>query len=166
MLLRSLQRRAIVGALAGCIATTTPALAGPAVVGSKAPAFELESLTGQPVNSKAFAGRALFVNVFATWCPPCRLEMPLIARTLPHYAKSVAFLAVDAQEASEIVKPFLARVGVRSAVAIDRGQFAATFGATSIPESIFIDRHGTVRAIVHGPIDRATLHGNLALIAR
>ncbi len=166
MLLRSPQRRAVAVALAASISTMSTAFARPAAVGAKAPAFELESLTGQPVNSSAFAGRALYVNVFATWCPPCRSEMPLIARTLPRYAKLVAFLAVDAQEASEIVKPFLARVGIRSQVAIDRGQFAATFGATSIPESVFIDRHGTVRAIVHGPIDQATLRKDLALIAR
>lgn len=163
MIARSLRCFAIAAGIAACSGSL--ALAAPATVGVRAPPFELESLTGKPVPSSQFRGRALYINLFASWCPPCRLEMPLIVRTLPRYAKRVNFLAVDAQEPSAIIRPYLAQARVRAQVAIDHGQFAASYGARSIPESVFIDRHGVVRAIVHGPIDKATLQKYLALIA-
>ncbi len=155
--------RAALAALA-FLSLASVASAGPATVGRKVPPFELESLTGDPISSTDFEGKPLYANVFATWCGPCRSEMPLISRTLPHYRGRVAFLAVDAQESSSVIAPYLKSVGVKARVAIDGGQFVATFGASSIPESIFIDRRGIVRAIVHGPIDVVTLKKDLALI--
>jgi len=135
-------------------------------VGKRAPNFELDGLDGQTFRLKAFAGRPLFVNVFATWCPPCRLEMPLVERTLRRYRNRIAFLAVDAQEPSTVIRPYLRSVGVHARVGVDSGQLVASYGARSIPESVFIDRDGIVRAIVRGPIDSETLVRDLALIAR
>lgn len=148
------------------VAPAAPALAASrsAAVGAPAPAFALEGLDAETIASPSFAGKPLFVNVFATWCPPCRMEMPLISRVSKRYANRIAFLAVDEQESASIVRPYLKSVGVAASVAIDQGQFEASFGASPIPDSFFIDKRGVVRAIVRGPVDEATLLRDLALI--
>jgi len=152
----------LLGALLGSGVPT--AAAQPASVGKKAPPFLLEKFDGDSLTLADFAGKPLFINLFATWCPPCRMEMPLIARTSKSYAGRVAFLQVDEQESPSIVAPYLEKIGVKALVAIDQGPFEANYGATAVPESVFIDRHGIVRAIVHGPVDEETLKKDLALI--
>ncbi len=148
------------------LASAAPAFAATrsAAVGAPAPAFLLDGLDAASVGSASFKGKPLFVNVFATWCPPCRMEMPLISRVSKKYADRIAFLAIDEQESASVVRPYLTGVGVRARVAIDQGQFEASFGASPIPDSFFIDKRGIVRAIVRGPIDEATLLKDLALI--
>jgi len=138
--------------------------AQPASVGKKAPPFLLEKFDGDSLTLADFTGKPLFINLFATWCPPCRMEMPLIAQTSKAYAGRVSFLQVDEQESPSIVAPYLKSIGVKALVAIDQGPFEANYGAAAVPESVFIDRRGVVRAIVHGPIDAEMLKKDLALI--
>ncbi|MDQ6825313.1 MAG: redoxin domain-containing protein, partial [Candidatus Eremiobacteraeota bacterium] len=71
----------------------TPALAGPmASVGKTAPAFAVTDVNGKKVLLRQFAGHPVFLNFFATWCPPCKLELPEIVKRYPQYKDRVIFL--------------------------------------------------------------------------
>jgi len=136
-----------------------------ASVAQGAPPFVLETPAGSELTLRSFAGRPLVLNVFASWCPPCREELPRIVSAARRSGTRVAFLGVDEQEAEGMATSFAREMRVPYPIAVDHGQFAASYGARSLPETIFVDAHGTVRAIVHGAIPAATLERNLALIA-
>lgn len=128
----------------------------PARAGEPAPAFLLDTLDGGMLSSAAIAGRVTYINVFATWCPPCQGEIPRLVRA-SRLHPNVRFIFIDEQESPSAVKRFVQRYGIRGTVAIDQGQFAATYGALPIPESIFIDERGIVRLLYRGPIPQALL---------
>jgi cytochrome c biogenesis protein CcmG/thiol:disulfide interchange protein DsbE len=136
-----------------------------AVVGKPAPAFLLEDLTGAPLSARMLRGKPLYINVFATWCPPCRAELPEIARTYTRFHDRVTFLGVDEQEPAGKIEPFTRQMGIHYKIAIDQGQMEASYRAHSVPTSVFIDRHGIVRALYRGAIPANLLEKYLQLIA-
>ncbi len=159
--------RKFAGAAAVALLLSAPANAtGVAAVGQTAPAFRLADFAGKPLTLHNFRGRPVFINVFASWCPPCRGEIPSIVAAAVKYASRVDFLGVDAQEPAGTARRFAKQLHIGYRVGIDRGQMAVSYGAASLPESVFIDRGGVIRAIVHGTIGSAVLERNLALIAR
>jgi peroxiredoxin len=149
--------------------------------GAQAPTFRLEGFDGSTVTLARFAGRPLYINVFASWCPPwrgpvpprgagphphgCRAGSPLIGAPQQRFGGRVAFLAVSTQEAAAPARRFASEMHATFPVAIDRGRMGIAYGAVSLPDSFFIDRHGVVRAVVHGPVDRVTLERDLTEIA-
>ncbi|MDQ2858306.1 MAG: TlpA family protein disulfide reductase [Candidatus Eremiobacteraeota bacterium] len=159
--------RAIVasGALSFAGISAAPAGTLVATVGKPAPAFALEDLLGAPLTSWMLRGKPLFINVFATWCAPCRLEVPQIVQSHAEFASRIQYLGVDEQEPAGTIRPFARRMGMRYTLAIDEGQMEASYRAHSVPTSIFIDRRGIVRAIYRGPIPAQELRKNLTLVA-
>jgi cytochrome c biogenesis protein CcmG, thiol:disulfide interchange protein DsbE len=161
-------------ALLGIVALCATALAGarsPADgqdtsprVGSKAPAFLVDTLDGHSITSN-FHGQPAYINVFATWCSPCRREFPAILQQARQYRDRIAFLFVDERESASTVKDFAVQFGVGTPVAVDPGEFAATFGVQGLPESIFIDRRGIVQYIYRGTIPDAVLAAELSQLA-
>ena len=133
-------------------------------VGESAPAFLINTLDGASITSD-FQGRPAFINVFATWCPPCRRELPAIVEQSKQYRDKIVFVFVDEQEPAAVVKQFVASFGLSTPVAVDRGQFAATFDVGGLPWSIFIDRHGIVRYIYRGGIPAKILGNQLSTLA-
>jgi thiol-disulfide isomerase/thioredoxin len=152
---------------AGASPATAPAQTAPlvATVGKPAPAFVLEDLNGAPLSAKMLRGKPLYLNVFATWCPPCRTELPEIVRSYQRFKGRVAFLGVDEQESAGKVRTFMQAMGIRYTVAVDQGQMEASYRAHSVPTSVFIDRHGIVRLLYRGPIPDTLLQQYLQLIA-
>jgi cytochrome c biogenesis protein CcmG/thiol:disulfide interchange protein DsbE len=147
-------------------AARSPALSRDAVaqVGQSAPAFALDTLDGGAMTAN-FNGRPAYINVFATWCMPCRGEMPAILEQTKEYRDKIVFLFVDEQEPAATVARFARKFGVADPVAVDRGQFAATFAVGGLPESIFIDRQGIVRYIYRGLIPPDVLVSELSKLA-
>ncbi len=133
--------------------------------GSAAPAFLLDNPAGDPFTVASFAGKPLVLNVFASWCPPCLVELPTIIASARANRGSIAFLGVDEQEPLTIGKAFAREMRIPYPVAFDHGQFAATYGANSLPETVFVDRRGRIAAIVHGAMTPRELATNLAKIA-
>lgn len=132
------------------------AFAAVARVNQPAPLFLLDTLDGKTLSHADIAGQRTYINVFATWCPPCRSEIPrLVQAARQHH--NVRFIFVDEQESPSAVKRFARQFGIRSEIAIDQGQFATTYGAMPIPESIFIDERGVVRMLYRGPIPQDRL---------
>ncbi len=135
-----------------------------AAMGKPAPAFMVDALDGSTITAD-FHGQPAYINVFATWCPPCRGEIPRIVRAAKEYHGRVNVVFVDEQESPGRVQSFARAFGISSRVAIDQGQFAATYGLGSIPLSVFIDRHGIVRFIYRGPIPEPVLEHDLSILA-
>ncbi|MBV8164626.1 MAG: TlpA family protein disulfide reductase [Candidatus Eremiobacteraeota bacterium] len=137
-----------------------------AQIGKAAPAFSYTALDGKRQTSAQFRGRPMFVNFFATWCPPCKLELPNIVKDYPAYRGRVIFLGLDQEESPELVRPFLKQYEIQYQIGIDEGQVGADYGVAAIPQSVFIDRHGVVRAIWRGYMPPKILSQNLALITK
>ncbi|HTV72932.1 MAG TPA: redoxin family protein [Candidatus Acidoferrales bacterium] len=136
----------VAGVPAGSRAQTL-ALTGP-TVGRTAPAFSLTTLTGTHVTLSAYAGKTLVINVWATWCPPCREETPdLVASYRKLHGAAVAFLGVDSTEEAPIVRAFVAAKGVPYAEAIDVDKgFERAYDIQYFPTTLVIDAHGILRA--------------------
>ncbi len=133
-------------------------------VGQTAPAFALDTLDGGAMTAN-FNGRPAYINVFATWCTPCRGELPAILEQTKQYRDKIVFLFVDEQEPAATVQRFAHKFGVADPVAVDRGPFAAAFAVGGLPESIFIDRQGIVRYIYRGLIPPDVLTNELSKLA-
>ena len=108
--------------------------------------FELQDLQGNLVRLSSFQGKVVFLNFWATWCGPCREEMPSM-QVLYEELQNEGFevVAVDLQESQKAVQAFVEKMGLSFTVLIDKtGQVGSAYGASSIPISYFIDRSGLV----------------------
>lgn len=130
-------------------------------IGQTAPSFLIATLDGGPVTGD-FHGKPAYIDVFATWCPPCRSELPAILSEAREYRDRIAFLLVDEQESAASVKTFASTLDGLAPVAVDRGEFAAAFDVGGLPWNIFIDRHGIVRYVYRGRIPAGVLSDQLA----
>jgi peroxiredoxin len=138
---------------------------GRAHVGSPAPQVDLETLDGKRVTFADYRGRPVWVNFFATWCPPCKEELPEIERRYQRaHAGGLVVLGVDQQETPRLIKPFAARFGLRYPVLIDSGQGAISYNLIALPTSVFIDRGGVVRFIQIGEMTPMLMDAALAKI--
>ena len=158
---RALLGIAALGALA--LAAARPlAVRGDALqVGQNAPSFLVASLDGDSITGN-FHGLPAYINVFATWCSPCRRELPSIVNEARQYRDRIAFLFVDEQESAGALKSLALKLGGVAPIALDRGQFAATFDVDGLHWNIFIDRHGVVQYIYRGGIPAQILSEQLA----
>jgi cytochrome c biogenesis protein CcmG, thiol:disulfide interchange protein DsbE len=130
-------------------------------IGQTAPAFLVATLDGQSI-SQNFHGLPAYIDVFATWCPPCRRELPSVVDKAKQYRDRIAFLLVDEQESPALVKSFAPSLDGVAPIVVDRGQFAATFDVDGLPWNIFIDRHGVVQYIYRGRIPPDVLADQLS----
>ena len=154
MIARTLHSAALSTAIGAAMMLTSPAaargaqiLTGPQI-GQPAPDFALTTLDGKSVHLADFRGKTLVLNIWATWCPPCRLETPgLIASYHALSGPGVAFLGVDDTEQAPIVRAFVAAKGVPYPIALDRDQrFSKAYDIRYFPTTYIIDPQGIVRA--------------------
>jgi peroxiredoxin/tetratricopeptide (TPR) repeat protein len=123
------------------------ALTGPQV-GQPAPDFSVRTLDGRTLSLAAFRGKTLVLNVWATWCPPCREETPdLLKAYAALQSPTVAFLGIDDTEQAPIVRAFVAAKSVPYPQAIDANQsFSNAYDIRYFPTTFVIDPQGIVRA--------------------
>ena len=122
------------------------------MVGRPAPAYALARLGGgAPIDSEELSGRAYMVNLFASWCTPCRAEHPQL---MALRARGVEIIGVAYKDEAADTARFIAELGDPfSAIGMDpQGRLGLEFGATGAPESYVIGPDGTVRAAYRGPL--------------
>lgn len=133
-------------------------------VGRRAPDFTLESLEGEPVSLSSFQGRPVVINFWASWCPPCREEMPHLQAAVEADPELVV-LAVDAthtERRAEDVVAFVEHHGLTFPVALDPdGAVNELYLVRALPTSYFVDRSGIIRARYLGALTPRTLEENL-----
>ncbi len=123
-------------------------------VGQALPALNFVDLDGVTKPLTFAPGRVTFVNVFATWCPPCKAETPdLVAFAARGTAKGIDVIGIDQEETAAQVRAYAARYGIRYSIVIDRGRETKdVLGARIIPRTIVVDGKGIVRAVISGPM--------------
>ncbi|HEY41223.1 MAG TPA: TlpA family protein disulfide reductase [Dehalococcoidia bacterium] len=144
--------------LAGCGLAPAPE------VGYPAPDFTLTDLDGNTVRLRDLRGNVVFLNFWATWCPPCRAEMPAMEGLYQEYKnRDVVIIGVDLLEYWSNVEYFVEVNGYSWTFVIDTdGQVAMDYMVTGIPSSFFIDKDGIIRALQVGPMSRFTMEAKLA----
>lgn len=132
----------------------------------EAPVLEGEDLEGAPVTSADFAGKTLVVNVWGSWCPPCRTEAPVLEAVSKKYAdRGVQFLGLNVRDQTAAARAFEQRIGTSYPSIVDtdgRQQlgFSDSLPSQAIPTTWVIDAKGRVAARVLDPELRAsTLSG-------
>ena len=128
-------------------------------VGFPAPNFTFPNLNGQQVSLSDHRGKVVLVNIWATWCAPCRQEMPSMQKLYERFkGENLKILAVSIDSTGrEAVAPFVQRLNLTFPVLLDpKGDIGPLYGATGVPESIIIDKEGTVVEKIIGPIDWST----------
>ncbi|HLF49851.1 MAG: TlpA family protein disulfide reductase [Candidatus Rokubacteria bacterium] len=118
--------------------------------------FNVAALEGGKVRLADLKGKVVFLNLWATWCPPCKEEMPAMERLWQRYkAQGLVVIALSMDSAgAKVVKPFIDQAKYTYRVALDpKMEIAQLYGAHSIPSTFIIDRSGMLRAIALGPRD-------------
>jgi len=142
---------------AGSAASTTSRAAAPAI-GYPAPDFALTTLSGEEFKLSALRGTPVVLNFWATWCPPCRAELPELRTASERYAGQVAIVGVNQAETAATVAKSAPDLGLTFPIPLDQaGAVSRVYGVRSLPTTFFIDRDGVVRQIQNGPLTEAIL---------
>ncbi len=117
--------------------------------------FRAAALQEGSVGLADYRGEVVLLNFWATWCPPCRDEMPAMERLFQRYRhRGFAVVAVSLDANAALVPPFLRKYGLTFPVAHDpRMAVAERYGVRALPATFLIDRTGEVRAVAFGPRD-------------
>ncbi|KGX83171.1 TlpA family protein disulfide reductase [Pontibacillus marinus] len=119
-------------------------------VGEAMPDVELKTLDGETVQLSDFKGEKIFLNFWATWCPPCRVEMPEMQEFHEKYGDDVKIIAINAtgtEKGVEKVKQFVEENGYTFTILLDPKLKANTqFRATALPTTYFIGSNGLIQA--------------------
>lgn len=130
-------------------------------IGRIAPDFSLKGTDGRTVNLKSVIGKnkVTILNFWATWCPPCRAEIPeFIEFAKENKSEKMALVAVNIQEDLNKVKEFASSAGMNFPVLLDLdGKVAQTYQIYAIPTTFFIDSSGTIREKVEGSLSQSRL---------
>jgi peroxiredoxin len=126
-------------------------------VGEAMPELTFE-LDGKPVKLSDYRGKMVVLNFWATWCSPCRVEMPdfeALSRSRP----DVVFIGINQQENEPPVRKFAAELGVSFPLLLDRtGDIAASFGVlNNLPTTFFVDAGGVVQKSQIGALTRSQM---------
>jgi cytochrome c biogenesis protein CcmG/thiol:disulfide interchange protein DsbE len=139
-------------------------LAAPLDPGASAPAWKLQDLDGKTVQLSDFKGKVLVLDFWATWCPPCRAEIPgFIALQNEFRDKGVVVVGVSLdQGGTGVVSSFAKAQGMNYPVVMGTDDVAAQYGdIQAIPTTFVIDRSGKVVAKHEGETDQATFEGEI-----
>lgn len=139
------------------------AASGPARVGKPLADFSLQTLDGRTVQLSDYRGRTVLINVWATWCPPCRREMPdLHALYLRYQPSGVELLALNAGESPDLVEEYIQQSGFTFPVLLDPGtEVLNQLGIHDYPTTILVDPQGVVQVLHIGLLTPAAMDTEL-----
>lgn len=125
-------------------------------VGNPAPDFTLPTLEGNPVRLSNYGGKVVFLNFWATWCPPCRQEMPSMESLYQRLkGRDFQMLAVSIDtKGADRVQSFVATYGLTFSVLLDSNKKVyRLYGLTGVPETFIINKKGDILLKIIGPRD-------------
>lgn len=124
-------------------------------VGNTAPDFTLQTLAGEEARLSDFRGKPVFVNFWATWCPPCRAEMPDMQEL--YGAMDIEILAVNltnTEKSEEDVSTFVEDMGLTFPVLMDpKGDVSSEYNVKAYPTSYLVDAEGKITYIAYGAMN-------------
>ena len=146
--------------LAGCTAPPQARLGG------AAPDFTLPSIDGTPVRLSELKGKPVFINFWATWCVPCREEMPLMREVYEqNREKGLVILAVDMEEDASLVRRWVEQGGYTFTFLLDSdGELIKRYNVTAAPTSYFVGPDGLIRDVKLGALSRSDMQAKVEKI--
>jgi peroxiredoxin len=116
------------------------------LIGTKAPDFQLKDMAARTVSLSSFKGKVVLVSFWATWCPPCRAEMPALNKLYKGYRdKGLVVVAVSTDRKVEYVKDYLGKYPVDFPVLMDSDvKVSRQYGVFSMPTSFLLDKNGII----------------------
>jgi cytochrome c biogenesis protein CcmG/thiol:disulfide interchange protein DsbE len=144
------------------------ACSGPpqARLGSAAPDFTLQSIDGTSVRLSDFKGKPILINFWATWCVPCREEMPLLQATYEQYREQgLVILAVDMEEDASLVRRWVEQGGYTFTFLLDSdGELLKRYNVTAAPTSYFLSPEGVIKDLKLGALSRGDLQSKVEAV--
>lgn len=136
------------------------------LIGHRLPSFSATTLEGETFSSEQLAGRAAIINVWASWCPPCVDEHPVLLDTATRHGDDLTIVGILYQDTADGARSFLARYGDGGWPNLldTTGQIAIDLGVTGPPESFFVDAEGVVRARHVGPLTADVMTAQLTAL--
>jgi peroxiredoxin len=142
----------------------TDGLAAQAQVGKTAPDFTLKDINGKMVKLSDFRGKAVVLNFWATWCPPCKIEIPWFEDLQQRYGSQgleVVGVALDDSSDAEIAK-FAQDMKMNYPVLLGKEETSDLYGGVeALPTTFYIDRNGKIISSVPGLVDRKEIEDNV-----
>ena len=130
-----------------------------------APDFTMLDMDGNEVTLASFFGKPIVLNFWASWCGPCKMEMPDIQKFYEEYGEDIHFLLVSVDDSLDTAKAFIAENGYTFPVYFDASSMGAyTYGASSIPLTFFIDAEGNLTAYYMGAMSEGILQQGVDMI--
>lgn len=137
-------------------------------IGRPAPDFEVQGLDGATLRLSDFRGRPVWINFFATWCPPCRAETPDLQAAYEDAQRrgtGLALLAIDMGEDAPTVRRYVQKLGMTYTVGLDTSfEISADYRVRGLPTHLFIDRDGVVQDIKVSILSPEVIRRQLAQI--
>lgn len=158
--------------VAGCgvvLAAVQALAAAPPHTGAPAPAFTLPLVVNGSgtVSLTSLKGHAVYLNFFASWCEPCKQEVPYIGKLSKQYARdNVIVVGIDELESADKAKQFAARYNLPYRVALDdSGDVGGAYGLIGLPLHVFIGSDGKVAAYRVGEMSETQINAELNALA-
>jgi thiol-disulfide isomerase/thioredoxin len=150
----------------GCHASEKPPSTSGLFVGRAAPDFKFRNADGQNTQLSALKGRVVLIDFWATWCGPCRVEIPAIERLAKHFAKKdVVVLGIDTEEDEDAVRRFVAATKINYPIILtkDDPAVARGYAVRALPTAVVIDKDGIVAAyrVGENPATEAALYDEI-----
>ncbi|MEM8546773.1 MAG: TlpA disulfide reductase family protein [Pseudomonadota bacterium] len=138
--------------LLGLLAIGSVALASGGLSGATAPDFSLRNAAGEEVSLQDLRGEVVMINFWATWCGPCREEMPLLDELHSRYNRvGFSLLGVNIDDDQKRAEDMLDALGVTFPVVFDHTKrVSEQYGVSAMPVTLLLDREGVVRFVHHG----------------
>jgi peroxiredoxin len=116
--------------------------------------FELTDTAGRPIRLADLRGKAVWVNFWATWCPPCQFETPFLRQLDETYRdRGLEIVAVNVQETVDVARSYAERYGLEYTIGADvSGHVFRAYRVFALPTQFFIDPDGIIRYVVQGPL--------------
>ena len=127
---------------------------------------QLTDLGGRPITLASLKGHPVWINFWATWCPPCQRETPVLRDAYEaHKSEGLVLIGIDVQEPADTVRPYVERYGLTQTIGLDvTGAVFRTYRIFGLPSHYFIDRDGVVRGRDFGPLTREQVETQLKVI--
>ena len=133
------------------------------LVNRKAPSFVRRDLTGQRVDTAQLSGKVVLLNFWATWCAPCRIEMPMFSRWQKQYGPSgLAIIGISMDDDTRPVRKLVNALSIDYPIALGDAALGKRYGGVlGLPLTFLIDRKGIVRSRFQGETDPRKIEASL-----
>jgi thiol-disulfide isomerase/thioredoxin len=161
----TLVRLQILAMAACCLLSGAPLLGQ--TVGQAAPGFTLKTLDGRPDSLSHYAGHPVLINFWASWCQPCRSEMPFFIDAYQvHRREQLSILAInltDQEGSTKDIRKFVTEFQMPFPVLLDdKGRARKYYGLRGVPTTVLVGSDGVVRWVNQGPVNEAGLKQHLS----